>query len=118
MATDLLFSLRVLLGCSAELAAQVQTDAQRAFSRLAWSTDSTEPRRFISVHGRRSAIFGYSENALEAWAYPVQILASLSVGFRQQGATTEIQSGSRDPHLRRTGFHRPRKAVCSARCPC
>src|ERR1019366_9554987 len=48
------------------------------------------PRRFISVHGRRAAIFGYSEDGLEVWAYPLQILSSSSVTFRQQGATTGI----------------------------
>jgi glycogen debranching enzyme len=57
---------------------------------LTWTTDSTGPRRFISVHGKRAAIFGYSEDGLEVWAYPLQILSSYSVSFRQQGTTTGI----------------------------
>jgi hypothetical protein len=89
-AKAVLFSLYVLIACSGRLGAQTQADTERAFSRLAWSTDSTGPRRFISVHGRRAAIFGYSEDGLEVWAYPLQILSSSSVTFRQQGATTGI----------------------------
>jgi glycogen debranching enzyme len=57
---------------------------------FAWSTDSTGPRRFVSVHGRSAAIFGYPRDGLEVWAYPVQILRSYSVAFRVQGATTSI----------------------------
>jgi hypothetical protein len=97
MARAQLLSLCVLAGCSGVLAAQVQPDAQPAFSRLAWSTDSTEPRRFLSVHGRRSAVFGYSENGLEVWAYPVQILTSFSVGFRQRGAGSDVAGCDRSP---------------------
>jgi glycogen debranching enzyme len=42
------------------------------------------------VHGRRSAIFGYSEHGLEVWAYPLQVVDSFGVAFRKQGGTTEI----------------------------
>ena len=96
-ARTLLFSLSALVVCPGQLGAQTQADTV-AYNSLAWSTDSTGPRRFISVHGRRAAIFGYSqgntrdysEAGLEVWAYPVQILSSYSVTFRQQGATTGI----------------------------
>ena len=89
-AKAVLLSLCVLIACSHRLTAQTEADTDRAFRGLSWSTDSTGPRRFISVHGRRAAIFGYSEDGLEVWAYPVQILSSFSVSFRQQGATTGI----------------------------
>jgi glycogen debranching enzyme len=67
-------------------------------SNLAWSTDVTGPRRFVSVHGRRAAVFGYSQDAspgypeegLEIWAYPVQILSSYRVAFRQAGQASTI----------------------------
>ena len=59
-------------------------------SNFQWSTDSTGPRRFVSVHGRRAAIFGYSQNGMEVWTYPFQILNGLHVGFRKEGATTTI----------------------------
>lgn len=65
-----------------------------SLSKLAWSTESTGPRRFISAHGQRAAIFGYPQvdagDGLEVWAYPVQILKSYEVTFRQQGATSPI----------------------------
>jgi glycogen debranching enzyme len=74
----------------ARVEAQIQEKTESAYTKLAWSTDSTGPRRFISVHGRRAAIFGYSEDGLEVWAYPFQILSAFRVSFRQQGATTAI----------------------------
>jgi glycogen debranching enzyme len=60
-------------------------------SSLVWSTDSVGPRRFVSVHGRRAAIFGYSQDGLEIWAYPFQILTGLRVRFRSEGTTTSIE---------------------------
>ena len=88
--------LAVLVVClfgSALIEAQVQSAPQHAFSQL-WSTDSTGPRRFLSVHGRRAAIFGYSDLGLEVWAYPMQILSSYTISFRHQGATTEIDGAT------------------------
>jgi glycogen debranching enzyme len=73
------------------LHAQAQTDLA---SKLAWSTDSTGPARFISVHGRRAAVFGYPDQGLEVWAYPFQILSSLKATFRPQGTTTGIDGQS------------------------
>ena len=89
-------SLLGLLACSGWLGAQIQTHIEPILGRLAWSTDSTGSRRFISVHGRRAAIFGYSQgysdDGLEVWAYPTQILSAFRVTFRQPGATTGIDS--------------------------
>ena len=90
LAKIVLLFLYMLIASSPRLRAQTQVDIERAFRSLTWSTDSTGPRRFVSVHGRRAAIFGYSEAGLEVWAYPVQILNSFSVAFRPQGATTAI----------------------------
>ncbi len=88
----------ILLFNSALLRAQHDGNSTLV-SSLAWSTDSTGPRRFVSVHGRRAAIFGYSQaisedrsaSGLEVWAYPVQILRSYGVSFREQGTTTGIE---------------------------
>jgi glycogen debranching enzyme len=57
---------------------------------LTLSTDSVEPVRFVAVHGRRSAILGYSKNGLEIWAWPFQILSGYRIGIRPQGAASEI----------------------------
>lgn len=70
--------------------AQDKTATIADLSKLAWSTDSVGPTRFVSVHGRRAAIFGYSEDGLEVWAYPFQIVSSVKVSFRPLGTTTEI----------------------------
>jgi glycogen debranching enzyme len=90
-----LFSLSFLIAGSIRCRAGDPGDPA-VFGRFAWSTDSTGPRRFISVHGRRGAIFGYSqgdsgadsEDGLEVWAYPLQVLRSFGVTFREQGVTT------------------------------
>jgi glycogen debranching enzyme len=94
-----LFSFYVLITYSSHLEAQIQANIESAYTQLAWSTDSTGPRRFISVHGRRAAIFGYSEDGLEVWAYPFQILSSFRVTFRQQGATTGIDGQALLRHI-------------------
>jgi hypothetical protein len=57
---------------------------------LTWSADSAQPARFLAVHGRRSAIFGYSEHGLEVWAYPVQLVDSFRVSFLHEQGTTEV----------------------------
>jgi hypothetical protein len=57
---------------------------------LTWNVESAQPARFVAVHGRRAALFGYSENGLEVWAYPLQLVDSFNVAFRPQQATTEI----------------------------
>jgi len=89
-AMAMLFALHEVIACPSHLSGQTQSETGRAVSTLAWSTDSTGPSRFISVHGRRAAIFGYSEDGLEIWAYPLQILSSLRVAFRSQSTTTGI----------------------------
>lgn len=95
---SLLIFVGVLIVCSAPLRAQNDATSLNDLHHLAWSTDSTGPRRFVSVHGRRAAIFGYSRptdadastGGLEVWAYPIQILRSYNVAFRPRGATTAI----------------------------
>ena len=93
VAKGAILSLSLLIACPRGVEAQIPA-GKTALDGLAWNTDSPGPRRFVSVHGRRSAIFGYShgsEGGLEVWAYPVQILSSYSVAFREQGATTGIE---------------------------
>ena len=71
-------------------------------SGLTLSTDSVGPVRFVAVHGRRSAIFGYPDNGLELWAWPFQILSGYRIGIRAQGAATEIDGNLL---LRRIEYH-------------
>lgn len=46
------------------------------------SDDSGTGSRFVAVHGRSSVIMGYSNQGLEVWGYPFQILTGLRIGFR------------------------------------
>jgi len=57
---------------------------------LSLTTDAVAPRRFIAVHGRRALLDGYASSGLEVWAYPVQLIRNYEIGFRPQGATSEI----------------------------
>ena len=61
---------------------------------LSWSQEATQPARFVAVHGRNSAIFGYPEQGLEVWAWPLQLVDSFGVSFRAQEGTTEIDGRS------------------------
>ena len=65
------------------------TSGSLANSGLTLSTDSVEPARFVAVHGRRSAVLGYSENGLEIWAWPFQILSGYRISIHLAGAATE-----------------------------
>src|ERR1700760_808387 len=61
--------------------------AQQSISNL--STDASAAQRFVAVHGQRAVLMGYSEQGLEAWAYPFQILSGYRIGFQLQGTTSE-----------------------------
>jgi len=61
--------------------------AEQSISNL--STDASAAQRFVAVHGQRAVLMGYSEQGLEAWAYPFQIFSGYRVGFQSQGATSE-----------------------------
>jgi glycogen debranching enzyme len=95
----LLLLFFLFICCCGGVGAEDNRDAAKALDWLRWSTDSTGPRRFVSVHGRRAAIFGYPQsngssyllNGLEIWTYPVQILTSYHVAFRTEGTTTAIE---------------------------
>ncbi|HEY7638768.1 MAG TPA: hypothetical protein VH814_03505 [Steroidobacteraceae bacterium] len=69
-------------------------DTARATEPLTWEVASAQPARFVAVHGRRSALFGYSENGLEIWAYPLQLVDSFRVAFRPQQGATEVDGRS------------------------
>jgi glycogen debranching enzyme len=86
----------VLLGCSvalsmtATLRAQPARGVSRPLPALAWKTDAAEPQRFVAVHGREAAIFGYPGKGLEIWAYPLQILSGYRLSFHEQGSVEPI----------------------------
>lgn len=50
----------------------------------------TQAGSFFDVLGRRSAVFGYENRALEAWVYPLKILDDFNLSFQLQGYPLEI----------------------------
>ena len=48
------------------------------------------PGSFFDVVGRRSAVFGYENRALEAWVYPLKIVDDFALSFRLEGYPLEI----------------------------
>jgi glycogen debranching enzyme len=48
--------------------------------------------RFFVVAGRRSAVFGYENRPLEAWAYPLKLVDDLRLSFRLHGYPLEIEA--------------------------
>lgn len=87
--------------------ANAQQTNPEAFPRLTWVTNSAEPQRFVGVHGREAAIFGYPRTGLEAWAYPMQLFSGYRIGFQEAGRTSEIRG--RD--ILRLILYRPTEVV-------
>jgi glycogen debranching enzyme len=51
---------------------------------------ATHTGAFFDVIGRRSALFGYENRALEAWVYPLKILDDFALFFRLDGYPLDI----------------------------
>src|SRR5438270_10470041 len=47
----------------------------------AWSTTLTQPNRYISAHGTRGFAGGYSEDGLEFWSFPLQLVSGYHLSF-------------------------------------
>jgi glycogen debranching enzyme len=77
------------MAVSCGFAKQSEHRGVAAAEDVARSTDSVAPHRFVAVHGRQAAVMGYSEQGLEVWGYPFQILDGYQIGFRSGSATTE-----------------------------
>lgn len=46
-----------------------------------WSTTMTQPNRYVSAHGIRGFAGGYSEDGLEFWSFPLQIVSGYNLSF-------------------------------------
>src|SRR4051794_16029080 len=51
----------------------------------------TAPGAFFDVVGRKSAVFGYENRGLEAWAYPLKLVDDFKLGFLLEGYPLEIE---------------------------
>ncbi|HEY0379495.1 MAG TPA: GH116 family glycosyl hydrolase [Pyrinomonadaceae bacterium] len=67
----------------------------------------TQAGSFFDVVGRRSAIAGYENRALEAWVYPLKILDDFRLTFRLQGYPLDING----PDIMTTISVRPEATV-------
>jgi glycogen debranching enzyme len=63
-------------------------DSQPVSSLLVWSTTMTQPNRYVSAHGIRGFAGGYSEDGLEFWSFPLQIVSGYSLSFALPKAPT------------------------------
>jgi glycogen debranching enzyme len=52
-----------------------------------WSTTQTQPNRYISAHGIRGFAGGYSEDGLEFWSFPLQLVSEYHLSFVLPKAT-------------------------------
>jgi glycogen debranching enzyme len=77
-------------------AAKAQTPAGRLTPKFALKKSGLELERrtqlgsFFDVVGRRSAVFGYENRALEAWVYPLKIIDDFNLSFRLEGYPLDI----------------------------
>jgi glycogen debranching enzyme len=54
----------------------------------------SESGKFFDVVGRRSAVFGYENRALEAWVYPLKLVDDFKLSFQLEGYPLEIEGAS------------------------
>ncbi len=50
-----------------------------------------EAGKFFDVVGRRSAVFGHENRALEAWVYPLKLIDDFKLSFQLQGYPLELE---------------------------
>ena len=79
-----LLILLVLLGGSQLAQPQSSPGAaptQPAPGLPVWSTSQTEPNHYIAAHGLRGFAGGYSEDGLEFWSFPLQLVSGYQLTF-------------------------------------
>ena len=57
------------------------TKPEAASDLPVWSTTLTQPNRYISAHGIRGFAGGYSEDGLEFWSFPLQLVSGYHLSF-------------------------------------
>ena len=85
-----LLALAWALSC-AVASGQQQSARQTEFDqRMVYSTDAVMTHHFLSAHGRRAVVMGYSQTGLEIWAYPFQILSDYQPSFLPAGSAQAV----------------------------
>jgi glycogen debranching enzyme len=74
-------------GVAAASAAEPREAGAKAASDLpVWTTTQARKDRYVSAHGLRGFAGGYSEDGLEVWAFPLQLVSGYAPEFQRPGA--------------------------------
>src|SRR6266700_757396 len=87
----LLVTLLLLSGFSSVQetdSAAAASATQPASDLPVWSTKLAQPNRYISAHGLRGFAGGYSEDGLEFWTFPLQLVSGYQLSFALPNAPT------------------------------
>jgi glycogen debranching enzyme len=74
-----------LLGSGACAQPAPAATSRSAFGLPVWSTTQAQPDRYVSVHGLRAFAGGYSEDGLEFWTFPLQLVSGYAPEFVEPG---------------------------------
>src|SRR5947209_15033758 len=66
--------------CSAQQS-RAASEAQTVPDLPVWSTNPAQPNRYIAAHGIRGFAGGYSEDGLEFWTFPLQLVSGYHLSF-------------------------------------
>jgi hypothetical protein len=66
---------------SQELNLAAGAEVQPVSDLPVWSTTLAQPNRYISAHGIRGFAGGYSEDGLEFWSFPLQLVSGYRLSF-------------------------------------
>jgi len=61
----------------------------RAGAPLVWSIGQPRENRYLSTHGLRAFAGGYSEDGLEVWTFPLQLVSDYRLAFVVDGRTED-----------------------------
>ena len=99
---SVLFAAAVLCPLRAQSTPHVQ-NVKDALAPLSISTRAVSPDRFLALHGRKALLDGYATGGLEMWAYPLEVLDSYQIAFREPDTTSAISG----PSILRRVIYRP-----------
>jgi len=76
-----LVTLLLLGTCSFAQSEMVQPKKAIQGELPVWATTQTQPNRYVSAHGLRGFAGGYSEDGLEFWSFPLQLVQGYRLTF-------------------------------------
>lgn len=76
------------IGACAQPAPPAAATSRFASELPVWSTTQAQPNRYVSVHGLRAFAGGNSEDGLEFWAFPLQLVSDYMPELVRPGDAT------------------------------